>query len=222
MVLGGHIYFHAGCPDSEAGDVSEVRRKYTPISEIHQKGNVDFVIKIYRAGVHPQFPNGGRMTQYLEKMEVGQYLKMSGPVSKKEYKGNNKWSLFGEKVVKTHVGCVAGGSGITPFFQLIQEVVKFKDSLKISLIYGNRSEKDILMKEELENLQKEYPENIKIHYIIDKPDNPSEWKYDTGYITKEILDKHLPPAGEDTFIFTVGPKPMKNLVKELCKEYKVV
>mmetsp|Transcript_2163 Transcript_2163/g.2480 ORF Transcript_2163/g.2480 Transcript_2163/m.2480 type:complete len:163 (+) Transcript_2163:586-1074(+) len=162
------------------------------------------------------------MTQYLEKLEVGQYLTMSGPVAKKIYKGNGNFYIAKEHQVKKNVGMVSGGTGITPFYQIIQQVVKYRDSIKISLVYGNKSEKDILLKDELDSLQKQYPENISITYIIDKAENPQKWKGETGYITKEILDSYLPAPSDDTIIFTCGPKPMNNLVRKFLTDHFVV
>lgn len=34
------------------------------------------------------------------------------------------------------------------------------------------------------------------------------WKYDIGYLTKEMFEKHLPPPSEDTLIMVCGPGPM--------------
>nr|AZL94190.1 NADH-dependent fumarate reductase [Cardiosporidium cionae]AZL94194.1 NADH-dependent fumarate reductase [Cardiosporidium cionae] len=162
------------------------------------------------------------MTQYLETMEEGDQLRMSGPTSKRIYKGNYNWIISKKPYYRSKVGLVAGGTGIAPFYQLIQEVVKFQDPLEISLVYANKSEKDILLKDELEELQRRHPENIKIHYIVDKADHPETWDYDTGYLTKDILEKHLPPPGDDSMVFTVGPKPMNQLVRKLIPEHLIV
>ena len=222
MDIGGHIFFHLDCPDPENGEVSEVSRKYTPTSTLHHKGSVHFVIKIYRPGVHPKFPHGGRLTQKLETLEEGDYLKMSGPVSKKVYKGNGNFYIQKKHHVKKNIGMVSGGTGITPFFQLIQEVVRYKDSVHVSLLFGNKTENDILLKDELDELERQYPDHISIHYIIDKPDDPENWKHDTGYVTKELLDRYMPPPSDDSVILTCGPKPMNKLVRELLTEHMVV
>jgi cytochrome-b5 reductase len=67
-------------PTKEAPDGDIVSRKYTPTSEISNRGFVDFVIKIYRKNVHPRFPEGGVMTQYLETLEPNKsFMLMEGP-----------------------------------------------------------------------------------------------------------------------------------------------
>lgn len=47
-----------------------VVRAYTPISGDRDLGVLDFLIKVYWAGSHPQYPEGGKMTQHLAGMKV--------------------------------------------------------------------------------------------------------------------------------------------------------
>ena len=42
------------------------QRSYTPVTGDETLGLVTFVIKIYKAGVHPKFPEGGKMSQHLD------------------------------------------------------------------------------------------------------------------------------------------------------------
>ena len=63
------------------------------------------------------------------------------------------------------------------------------DDLEITLLFGNRSEDDILLKNELDEFARKYPNKFKIICIIDKANKPDEWKGYTGYVTKEILQE---------------------------------
>lgn len=60
-----------------------------------------------------------------------------------------------------------------------------------------------------------YP-NFKVHYVVN--DAGADWKYSKGYITKELIAAHLPPASEEAGkikIFVCGPPPfMKALSGE--------
>jgi ferredoxin-NADP reductase len=109
-------------PDPESGEVVEIARKYTPTSEVHQKGYCEFIIKVYHANENPRFPHGGMMSQYLEKMEIGKYLKMEGPKGKLSYKGCGNFYISKKYQVRRNIGMIAGGTGITPIFQIIQSV----------------------------------------------------------------------------------------------------
>ena len=221
LPIGGHVFFYATVFNPEKGKEEEIARKYTPTSTVHQKEYVEFVIKIYRKDENPRFPHGGLMTQYLEKMPIGEYLKMEGPKGKLEYNGRGNFYIERKYQIKRKIGMIAGGSGITPMFQIIQAVVKNKDKVYITLLFGNKSEKDILIREELEQLHEDYPERFKLHYIIDKADHPETWKHEAGYITKEILEKYMPEVGEETIILTCGPKVMNELAKQLLPNHTV-
>ena len=40
---------------------------------------MDLVVKVYMANVHPMFSDGGKMTQYLENLPIGDTIDMRGP-----------------------------------------------------------------------------------------------------------------------------------------------
>ena len=71
LPVGQHISFKY--VDEEG---KEVIRSYTPVSSDDDKGYVDFVIKIYFKNVHPKFPNGGKMSQHMASLGVGDTMLM--------------------------------------------------------------------------------------------------------------------------------------------------
>lgn len=74
---------------------------------------------------------------------------------------------------------VAGGSGITPMFNVISHIVADKeDKTEIVLLFCNRSEEDILLRKELEALSG----RLQLHYMIDV--GTPTWKGFVGYIRK--------------------------------------
>lgn len=48
-----------------------VVRPYTPISSDDDKGFVELLVKVYFRNVDPKYPDGGKMTQYLDEMNIG-------------------------------------------------------------------------------------------------------------------------------------------------------
>ena len=81
---------------------------------MNKLGRVDFVIKVY----HPcdEFPNGGVMSVYLSKMNIGDKIKMEGPKGMLFYYGSGNFELRKKPITKKKVGLIAGGSGITPCY----------------------------------------------------------------------------------------------------------
>lgn len=69
----------------------EVGRSYTPTTDVLDKNTVDFVIKVYRPT--DEFPEGGKMTRYLESLNVGDEVKMKGPLGRIRYSGNGLFNV---------------------------------------------------------------------------------------------------------------------------------
>ena len=150
LPIGQHVIFSAVMPTPEKPEGELVCRKYTPTSTVFNSGYVDFVIKIYRKNVHPRFPDGGIMTQYLETLEPGATMLMEGPKGRLAYQGFGKFLIQKNPIRKMKIGMVAGGTGITPCYQVIQAALNGEDATNCSLIFGNRTVEDILLKDELD------------------------------------------------------------------------
>lgn len=108
---------------------------------------------------------------------------------------------------------IAGGTGITPMLQVLHGV--FRDgrdtTTTASLLYANQTEEDILVRNELETLQKEFPDRFRLHYTLDRPKDDGSWKGSTGFVNKDMIDKHvlLGTCGkEKTQVLMCGPPGM--------------
>jgi NAD(P)H-flavin reductase len=170
LPIGQHVIFSATIPTKEHPEGELVQRKYTPISTVQNCGYVDFVIKIYRKNVHPKFPDGGVMTQFLENLEAGNEMLMEGPKGRLVYQGFGNFQIgLGKQIqlVKKNIGLIAGGTGITPCYQVLQAALDGDDGTNVSLVFGNRSVEDILLKDELDQFKTNYPERFKLFYTVD-------------------------------------------------------
>lgn len=190
------------------------QRSYTPVSGDETPGTVTFIIKVYKSGVHPKFPDGGKMSQHLDSLSIGDTVDMKGPKGHLTYLGKGKFTVkqirkpLSERHAK-HFGMIAGGTGITPCLQVIHAILRdSKDtSTTVSLLFANQTEEDILVREELETIVREHPDRFKLHYTLDNP--PSGWKYSSGFVTKDMIESHLPAASNgSTQILMCGPLPM--------------
>merc|ERR1712224_183061 len=81
--------------------------------------------------------------------------------------------------------------------------------VKVNLLYANQTEDDILLREELEALVKEFPDKFKLHYTVDRPKDDS-WEYSSGFVTKEMIEEFclFNGSSKDTQVFMCGPPPM--------------
>lgn len=65
---------------------------------------------------------------------------------------------------RTIVG-FAGGIGITPILSHFKNILYSEPRTRLFLFYGNRSKKQVAFKNELEELVKQYPDRLEIHYF---------------------------------------------------------
>jgi cytochrome-b5 reductase len=94
--------------------------------------------------------------------------------------------------------------------QIIHEVTKRdRPDIKVSLIFANVTEKDILLREELATITERFS-NIKVFFTLDRPE--PGWPGGSGFVTPEMIKQHLPPPSPETQILVCGPPPMVNFV----------
>uniref|UniRef100_A0A0C9R8G9 NADH-cytochrome b5 reductase n=1 Tax=Fopius arisanus TaxID=64838 RepID=A0A0C9R8G9_9HYME len=192
-----------------------VIRAYTPVSSDDDHGFVDLVVKVYFKNVHPKFPEGGKLSQHLEAMKIGDTIAVKGPSGRLVYKGRGNFAirmLRKEPPVEHHVKkavMIAGGTGITPMLQLIRQITKDpEDHTQVSLLFANQTEKDILLREELENLAKNHADQFKLWFTLDT--SSESWKYSTGWVNTDMIKEHMFPPAPDTIVLMCGPPPMIN------------
>eukprot|EP00882_Tetradesmus_deserticola_P016459 GHRQ01017583.1.p1 GENE.GHRQ01017583.1~~GHRQ01017583.1.p1 ORF type:complete len:249 (+),score=84.23 GHRQ01017583.1:339-1085(+) len=150
LPTGQHITFLA--KDDEGKDVY---RPYTPTTDDDTLGQVEFVIKVYPSG---------KMTQIMDRLVVGDTMLMKGPRGRFQYSRN----------MKKAIGMIAGGTGVTPMYQVAAAILKDPhDTTRISLLFGNLTADDILIKQELDALAEAHPKRFSVYYVLNTP--PASW-----------------------------------------------
>ncbi|KAK9903043.1 hypothetical protein M0R45_001294 [Rubus argutus] len=181
-------------------------RAYTPTSSIDEVGYFDLVVKIYFKNVHPRFPNGGLMSQYLDSLPIGSVLDVKGPLGHIEYNGKGNFLVHGKPKFAKKLAMIAGGTGITPIYQVAQAILKDpEDDTEMHVVYANRTEEDILLREELDAWAKEH-ERFKVWYVVEN--GKEGWEYSVGFITEDILREHVPDGSGGSLALACGPPPM--------------
>ncbi|VDN97353.1 unnamed protein product [Rodentolepis nana] len=209
LPVGGCVQLHAKI------NGENVTRPYTPVTLDDFKGYVKFVIKTYRKDVNPKFPAGGKMSQYLETLSAGDCVDVGGPFVRIHYLGDGDFEIMGEQVRKlkaNYINMICGGSGLTPLYQVLKYILNSStDKTKIALIFANQTEKDIILRNELEQLRDANQSRFRLWYTLSSP--PENWSYSAGYIDQGMIDEHCYPAGENTVNLLCGP-PM--MIKNAC------
>jgi nitrate reductase (NAD(P)H) len=217
LPIGQHVYISTKMANPRTGgELKNVARAYTPISTTDTLGRVDLVIKTYLKDEHPRFPDGGWLSQYMNDMKVGDELDFKGPTGAIIYEGQGVFNIRGEKKHYRKIGCLAGGTGVTPCFQLMQHTDKNCEPLEIALLYANQTPDDILMKDQLDAFPKR---GMKVNYTVDRVPEGTLWGGYVGFVTEDMVKSSMPEPGPDTLILACGPPIMVDkCLRPICEK----
>ena len=151
-----------------------------------------------------KYVRDGLVSRYvLDNWKEGDEVELSGP--------NGHFYYQGLRDAKTVI-CLAGGSGITPFRSLARAIAQGDEDFNLVLLYGSRTEDQILYKEEFDELGKDARITI-VHVLSDE----EKEGYEHGFITADLIKKYA-PADEPYSVFICGPQAMYRFLDgELAK-----
>jgi len=183
LPIGQHLSFSATI------DSKPVFRSYTPVTSDDEVGYFDLIVKVYDKGV---------MSKHMDSLKLGDTIDVKGPKGKFLYTPN----------MKKNIGMLAGGTGITPMLQIIKAILKNpKDKTQVSLIFGNVTVDDMLLREELDIIARQHPDQFKVFHVLNSP--PPDWTFGSGFITQSIIQAHIQPPSDDGLVICCGP-PLMN------------
>ena len=134
----------------------------------------------------------GEVTNYLlNEAKIGDTIEALYPVGDFEIDQNSN-----------HHVMIAGGSGITPLFSMINYILTFEQNQKVTLLYANKTENNIIFKEQLDELQRNYPLFTYTNYISGQ---------------KRISIDDIKPFNQASF-YVCGPNSLKESIKSFVEE----
>lgn len=99
----------------------------------------------WEGGVRITVKRMGRASGWLvEEARVGMTLQVLGP--------SGEFTLVPESGRARHVVGIAGGSGITPIMAIARALLDGEPGSRMTLLYGNRTEDDVIFRRELERM----------------------------------------------------------------------
>jgi ferredoxin-NADP reductase/sterol desaturase/sphingolipid hydroxylase (fatty acid hydroxylase superfamily) len=107
--------------------------------------------------------------------------------------------------VQKHYVMVAGGSGITPLYSMILQMLRFEPKSKVTLLYSNRKEENIIFKKELNQLADQFPQFEYKDFISG-----------INRIGKNDLNKD-----HNTYYYICGPKSLKDGITQHLKDLNI-
>lgn len=141
----------------------------------------------------------GDFTSTIRHIQVGETAYVDGP--------------YGAFTVERHPApgyvFVGGGIGIAPIVSILRGLAQRADRQPILLFYAYRTWERLTFREALEDLRSRL--NLQIVYVLGEP--PEGWQGETGMITTDLLDRHLPDDRRQLHYFICGPEPMTHVVE---------
>ena len=165
------------------GDGKELKKHFSFSSSPTQQKHIEFTKKL----------SDSDFSSNLKKLVTDDWVQIDAPYGKFTFIGEHK-----------KIALLAGGIGITPFRSICRYCTDKQLKTKITLIYGNRTEKDIIFKKEFENMEKQN-KNLKIVFTINETNE--KWKGLTGFINGKMIKREIPDY-EETVFYLCGPPGM--------------
>ncbi|MBZ4036530.1 ferredoxin--NADP reductase [Flavobacterium sp. 17A] len=149
----------------------------------------------------------GIVSNYInDNIKVGDVIEVQEPLGDFVYEENTSINT----VVFWGVG-----SGITPLFSMIKDLLKVYPALIIYLVYGNKSKTSVIFYDELEKLKSIYPERFKIYYFYSKEEFFDDESHNfKGRINSNFVADLIKKIEEPTRHYLCGPIGLKNTIKE--------
>ncbi|MFC0157020.1 ferredoxin reductase family protein [Mameliella alba] len=155
---------------------------------------------------------GGRLRFVIK--ELGDFTNRLGGVTP----GTRAWvdAPFGSLTLKRHrkaggVAMIAGGVGIAPLLSHLRQLDADDDPRPRVLFYANRAEEQIACREELHRRGQTGP--LRVVHVLSEP--PEGWQGETGFVTSEVLTRHLDAEALKSWVFVLcGPPPMLHAVED--------
>jgi predicted ferric reductase len=143
--------------------------------------------------------NLGDFTSAISRVPVGQRVFIDGPYGA---------FTIGDPA-DLHV-LIAGGIGITPMMSMIRTLAARGDSRPVILLYGSKDWESIIFREDLEALKARL--DLTIIHVLENPS--AEWRGERGFISADMLKRHLKPPYADHEYFICGPDVMMDAIEK--------
>ncbi len=165
-------------------DWKDKKRPFT-FTSLNEDDFLEFTIKIY--------PDHDGVTEELDKLKPGDELIIGDSWGAIEYKGPGY--------------IIAGGAGITPYIAMLRDLHDKKKDSGLYLIFSNKTDEDIILKDELDKLL-----NKKTTYVVT---DQEDTKHKNAYINEEFLKNEIDDVQKRFYV--CGPPKMVEEINKILE-----
>lgn len=157
---------------------------------------------VRREQISATIKSSGDFTAKVPRLRAGDSVLVDGPYGNFSFQS----LAYASKFV-----FIAAGVGITPFMSMLRALRDVEDRTPCLLIYGSRTEADIIFRSELDEMESAMP--LRVIHVLSRPS--SEWKGEKGRVGRELLGRCIEDFREAAF-YVCGPGAMvKSTIAEL-------
>jgi len=106
----------------------------------------------------------------------------------------------------------AAGSGITPVFALLKQLLKHHSGIVVYLAYSNSSRAATIFYEQINALAEEYPERLTVNFIFSSNRNLLQARL-SGFWLQEIVEEQRKAEWKNILAYTCGPVEYMDTIK---------
>ena len=160
---------------------------------------------------------------FLDKVKVGQYLTISRPMGRFVLPFPQQESSA--QLPANQYIFFAAGSGITPIYAMVTELLTKQPLAKVTLLYSNRKKGDVIFHQSLTDLAKRYSDRFTFALCLTKP----SWfarkslyhigRIDNGLIKRFLTEQNIKTLPAHYFI--CGPSGFMETVQQALRQYQV-
>ncbi|CDO68387.1 hypothetical protein BN946_scf184815.g34 [Trametes cinnabarina] len=181
-----------------------VLRSYTPVRPVlpeEEDGTFDLLVKTYLPDAEGDVPFlGGTISNYLDCMDEGEVIDIRGPCGTILYRGQGHfeinrvpqhfekapthtlaaWLVVTDNMSVSQVNLIAGGSGVTPHWQLIHAILSDpSDATLVTLVDSNTTVEDVWQREALEMYAAKHATRFKLWHVLSS--SPEGWQVSLSF-----------------------------------------
>ncbi|NIM04584.1 MAG: oxidoreductase [Armatimonadetes bacterium] len=152
----------------------------------------------------------GDFTATIGETKPGDLVSIQGPYGRFSYTLHTQ---------DKHLVFIAGGIGITPLMSMLRHMRATKADVDVLLIYGNKTEADIVFREELERMASHERGWLQVAHVLSHEDE--HWPGEKGFVDKEKIQRLVGDGLMDRVYYVCGPAPMARLVFRALRDLGV-
>lgn len=186
-------------------DGATVRRAYSASRPPSPDGALRITVK--------RVPDGVVSTWVTTRLQPGDRVELLGP--------SGSFVVADPSAVQ-HLVLIGGGSGVTPLYAIAASTLEANPACRVTLLYGNRAQGDVIFAAELHALLQAHPERFTLRLALDAPHEGFEGL--AGLLDEAnvgaALDA-LPDDGLARRFFICGPTPMREAARRALEARSV-